>query len=167
MEEKNKPTEVTRYRFTADQFYRMAEVGILPAEGREELLNGVVWDRSSLVRNRCHPALKGGVTRFLNEAAGIDAELDAQIHKYTAEEYQVMGETGILTGDDRVELIDGEIVLAPPIGISHQETVDEFTELFVARFSGVARVRVQGPVRLSERAEPEPDLMLLRRRPDS
>ena len=167
MDDKSKQMEVTRYKFTVDQYHQMAEVGILPWEGKEELIDGVVWDRSPLVRNRCHPALKGGVTRFLNEAAGIDEDFDSHIHKYTAEEYHVMGETGILNKNDRVELLDGEIVLMPPIGSSHQESVDEFTELFVTRFSGVARVRVQGPVRLGETGEPEPDVMLLRRRPDS
>ena len=84
-----------------------------------ELLDGVVWDPSPLVRNRCHPALKGGITRFLNELVGLPEELDAQIHKYTADEYQLMGVEGILTGDDRVELIDGEIVLMPPMLSPH------------------------------------------------
>ena len=164
MDNQPKPNEITRYKFNVDQFHKMAQVGILPLEGREELLSGVVWDRSPLVRNRSHPALKGGVTRFLNELAGLPEEMDARIHKYTVAEYHVMGEAGILTEDHRVELIDGEIVQMPPIGSPHQETVDILNELFVTRFSGVARVRVQGPVRLEDSGEPEPDLMLLRRR---
>lgn len=158
---------IKRYKFDVDQYFKMAEVGILPWGHGEELLEGVVWDRSPLVRNRCHPTLKGGVTRFLNEMEGISEDMDACIHKYTADEYQVMGETGILTQEDRVELIDGEIVAMPPIGSQHQENVDGLTELFVFRFSSVARIRVQGPVRLRERGEPEPDLMLLRRREGS
>ncbi len=164
MQNQSKPTEITRYKFNVHQFKKMAEVGILPREGTQELLGGAVLDRSPLVRNRCHPDLKGGVTRFLNELAGIPSDMDDRIHKYTVAEYHVMGEAGILTADERVELIDGEIVQMPPIGSSHQETVDILTELFVSAFSGVARVRVQGPVRLSDRGEPEPDLLLLRRR---
>ena len=74
MDEKSRPTEVTRYKFTVDQYHKMAEVGVLPREHGAKLLDGVVWDRSPLVRNRCHPALKGGVTRFLNEAAGLAEE---------------------------------------------------------------------------------------------
>ena len=145
MDEKSRPTEVTRYKFTVDQYHKMAEVGVLPREYGAKLLDGVVWDRSPLVRNRCHPALKGGVTRFLNEAAGLAEEFDAQIHKYTAAEYQVMGKTGILTGDDRVELIDGEIVLVPPIGSSHQETVDELNRVLCHQVFQVGQSSSAGP----------------------
>jgi Uma2 family endonuclease len=167
MDDETKQTEIMRYKFNVDQYFKMAEVGILPWGHGEELLDGVVWDRAPLVRNRSHPALKGGITRFLNEMEDLSEEVDACIHKYTVDEYHAMGEAGILTEDDRVELIDGEIVLMPPIGSPHQENVDTITELFVTRFSTMARVRVQGPVRLRDSGEPEPDLMLLRRREGS
>ncbi len=36
--------------------------------------------------------------------------------RFTADEYQRMGETGILCEDDRVELTDGEVVRKAPIG---------------------------------------------------
>ena len=71
MQNQSKPTEITRYKFNVHQFKKMAEVGILPRQGTEELLDGAVLDPSPLVRNRCHPDLKGGVTRFLNQLAGI------------------------------------------------------------------------------------------------
>ena len=164
MDSETGEAEISRYRFNVDQYCKMAEVGILPREGSEELLRGVVLDRSPLVRNRCHPSLKGGVTRFLNEMEGLPERMDDCIHKYTVEEYRVMGETGILSPDDRVELIDGEVVLMPPIGSTHQDTVDTLAETFVSRFARLLRVRIQGPVRLWERGEPEPDVLLLRRK---
>ena len=167
MDTKTMDAEIKRYKFNVGQYYKMAEVGILPWGSSEELLDGVVWDRAPLVRNRSHPALKGGITRFLNEIADLSEDVDACIHKYTVEEYHVMGEADILGPDDRVELIDGEIVLMPPIGSSHQEDVDTITEMFVTRFSTMARVRVQGPIRLRDSGEPEPDVMLLRRREGS
>ena len=163
MEAKSKATEVSRYRFNADQYHKMKEVGILPMErGGVELLDGVVWDPSPLVRNRCHPALKGGVTRFLNGLEGLHEELDAQIHKYTADEYQVMGIEGILTEDDRVELIDGEIVLMPPMLSPHAFAVSRTNRLFnILLTEDQAVVWVQCPIRLFGTGRPEPDVALL------
>ena len=157
---------VERYRFNIEQYSKMAEVGILPQDPGVELLQGVVWDRSPLVRNRCHPALNGGVTRFLNELAGLDSGFDAQIHKYTPEEYHVMGKAGILSSQDRVELIEGEIVLMPPIGSPHASGTARGTRIFTLAVGDRAVVWNQNPVRLPHGGEPEPDIALLRPRSD-
>ena len=86
--------------------------------------------------------------------------------RFTANEYQRMGQVGILGEDDRLELLEGEIVEMAPIGSRHQGTINRLTELLSARVSDLALVSVQGPVRLAEDSEPQPDLMLLRRRTD-
>lgn len=39
--------------------------------------------------------------------------------RFTVENYYRMAETGILTEDDRVELIEGEIIQVPPMGSRH------------------------------------------------
>ena len=85
---------------------------------------------------------------------------------FTVEEYYRMARVGILTEDDRVELIEGEIIKMTPVGSRHAACVDRLTHLFSASVRGQAIVRVQNPVRLSERSEPQPDLALLRFRPD-
>lgn len=85
---------------------------------------------------------------------------------FTVEEYYRMAQAGILTEDDRVELIEGEIIKMTPLGSRHAACVDRLTQLFSARIRGQAIVRVQNPIRLSERSEPQPDLALLRFRPD-
>ncbi len=157
---------ISRYQFNVEQYYRMAEVGILPAGPGVELLEGVVWDKSPMVRNRCHPALKGGVTRFLSELAGLDREFDAQIHKYSPEEYHAMGDEGILSAGERVELIEGEIVLMPPIGSPHAAGTARCARIFTLAVGDRAVVWTQNPVRLPAGGEPEPDLALLRPRPD-
>ena len=86
--------------------------------------------------------------------------------RFTVDEYYKMAEAGILGEDDRVELIEGEIVEMAPIGPLHADAVEDLAELFVLRFADRAKVRSQNPVRLSQILEPEPDLVLLRPRDD-
>ena len=77
-----------------------------------------------------------------------------------------MAEAGILHEDDRVELLDGEIIEMTPIGSLHAACVDRLTRIFVNACGDRAIVRVQNPVRLSTDSEPEPDLAILRPRAD-
>lgn len=86
--------------------------------------------------------------------------------RFTVDEYYEMARAGILGEDDRVELIEGEIIEMSPIGRSHAACVDRLNQFFVRRVGDAAIVRIQGPVRLSQQAEPQPDVALLRPRPD-
>jgi Uma2 family endonuclease len=86
--------------------------------------------------------------------------------RFTADDYQRMGQAGILSEDDRVELIDGEIVAMTPIGPRHCAAVDRTNRTMVMLAGDQAIVRVQGSVRLDHFTEPEPDLVLLRPRDD-
>ena len=86
--------------------------------------------------------------------------------RFTVGEYYQMAQAGILGEDDRVELIDGEIVEMSPIGRRHAGRVNRLTQLFVRRLGDAAVVSVQNPVRLDEHNEPQPDVMLLRPRAD-
>ncbi len=87
-------------------------------------------------------------------------------HRFSVEDYERMGRAGILGEDDRVELIDGEIVDMAPIGPSHQGCVDFLTGLFWQHLRGRAVIRTQGPLRLGEHSQPQPDVLLLRWRDD-
>jgi Uma2 family endonuclease len=84
----------------------------------------------------------------------------------TVTEYHRMGEVGILSDRDRVELIEGELIAMSPIGSYHQGTVNQLTYSLVQAVGERAIVAVQGPVRLDDFSEPEPDFALLRPRPD-
>jgi len=77
-----------------------------------------------------------------------------------------MAKAGILTEDDRVELIDGEIVEMAPISDRHAGTVNRINTLFVRSFANEAITAVQNPVWLDEHSEPQPDVALLRYRSD-
>jgi len=86
--------------------------------------------------------------------------------RFTADEYQRMGQAGILTAEDRVELIDGEIVAMTPIGTRHNACVTRANRDLVRALGDDAIVQPQGSVRLDFFSEPQPDLVLLRPRAD-
>jgi Uma2 family endonuclease len=83
---------------------------------------------------------------------------------FNVTEYYRMMEAGILSESDHVELIDGEVIEVSPIGSRHAACVDRLNRLF-NKLEDVI-VRVQSPVRLDEFSEPQPDITLLRPRPD-
>jgi len=86
--------------------------------------------------------------------------------RFTVDDYHRMGEVGILSPTDRVELIDGEIVSMTPIGPRHGASVDRTNRVLVTAVGTSAIVRVQGSVRLDLFHEPQPDIVLLRPRAD-
>jgi Uma2 family endonuclease len=85
--------------------------------------------------------------------------------RFTTGDYNRMIEVGLLGKDDRVELIDGEIIEMSPIGTRHAACVDRLNALFHALSSGLI-VRVQSPIQIDPDSEPQPDLSLLRARAD-
>ena len=129
-------TKLQPRRFNVDEYYKMGELGILP-EGGCELLNGVVYMKGV-----------GGPWRF------------------TVDDYYKMAEVGILDWDERLELLNGEIIEMSPIGSRHARLVDLFAWLFITMLGTRAWVRIQNPLRLNGSTEPEPDIMLLRWRDD-
>lgn len=82
--------------------------------------------------------------------------------RFTVSEYHRMEEVGILTEDDRVELIRGEIVEMPRQGFRHRAFIDNLTRLLITRLANRAVVSIQMPIVLSEDTEPEPDIQVLR-----
>jgi Uma2 family endonuclease len=80
----------------------------------------------------------------------------------TVEDFHRMAEAGVLRPDERVELIEGELLSMAPIGGRHFNAVNRLTELLVTAVGSTAVVSVQGPVVLKPTSEPQPDLLLLR-----
>ena len=85
---------------------------------------------------------------------------------FTVEEYYRMAEANIFSEDDRVELLEGEIVQMTPIGKRHAGCVARLTMLLTRHFGEVGIVWVQNPIGLDKHSEPQPDLALLKLRPD-
>ena len=124
--------------FNVDEYYAMAEAGILTEDDRVELLDGEIYEKYT----------------------------DGKRRLFDVDEYYAMAAAGILSEDDRVELLDGEIVFMAPIGSRHASVVARLTHLFAALVGNRAVVWVQNPVRLDSSTEPQPDLMLLKPQDD-
>ena len=90
---------------------------------------------------------------------------ERSLKKWTLAEYRLMGEAGLLDVDDRVELLDGEIVEMSPIGILHKACVRRLTKLFSRRIGDSALLELQQPLVVGE-DEPVPDVALLKPDPD-
>jgi Uma2 family endonuclease len=91
--------------------------------------------------------------------------VDIQKRLFTCDEYETMLVAGILSEDDRVELIEGEILQMSPIGSPHAGSINSLNALF-SRLAGRAVLSVQNPLRLNDISEPQPDFVLLRPRAD-
>jgi Uma2 family endonuclease len=87
-------------------------------------------------------------------------------HRFTVADYHRMAETGMLAPNARVELIEGEILDMPPIGSPHAGTVGFLGKRLERAAGDHALVFVQNPIFIEMNNEPQPDLMLLRPRPD-
>ncbi len=84
----------------------------------------------------------------------------------TRAEYHELGRLGILTEDDRVELIEGEVIRMAPIGLRHTGCCRYLNHLLGQYLGRRALVDVQNPIVLSDITEPQPDVTLLRWRDD-
>jgi Uma2 family endonuclease len=87
--------------------------------------------------------------------------------RFTVDEYYRMAEVGILGAGERVELIEGEIIQMEAIGSRHAGCVNGINQLLVRGVGDRGLVAIQNPVRLSDISEPEPDVAVLRPRPDN
>ena len=92
--------------------------------------------------------------------------LNLPVRRFTVVEYYAMAEAGILTEDDRVELLDGVIVEMAPVGSRHLGCVNCYNRELSAAVGRRAIVQVQSPVRLDDNTEPQPDVALLREKVD-
>lgn len=84
----------------------------------------------------------------------------------TVAEYHRMGEVGILTEDDRVELIEGELIAMSPVGSGHAGTANTLTRALVMAVGDRGVVAVGNPVQLDDLTEPQPDFTVLKPKPD-
>ncbi len=92
--------------------------------------------------------------------------VQTQRRLFTVKEYHLMSEAGVFGENDRVELIEGEIIEMAAIGTRHASCVKRLIRQFRQIPEEIAILGVQDPIQLTERTEPQPDVVLLEPRAD-
>ena len=94
----------------------------------------------------------------------MSAQLEPR--RFNVTEYYKMAKAGILKPDDRVELIEGEIIKMSAIGSPHAACVSRLVRLLAKAMGDTAILSPRNPVRLDDFSEPVPDIALLKPRKD-
>ncbi len=83
-------------------------------------------------------------------------------HRFTVHDLDAMIQSGLIEEGSRIELIDGELIEMAAIGPKHYYCVGRLLDLLAAAKEPGDVLGVQGPIRLSMRNQPEPDLAIVR-----
>jgi Uma2 family endonuclease len=92
----------------------------------------------------------------------VDVECPRRI--FTADEFERMDTAGVFGPEERLELIDGEIVEMAPVGPGHGAAIACLNKRLILGVGDRAVVWIQGGARIALRSLPRPDLALLRPR---
>lgn len=87
------------------------------------------------------------------------SQVQRPFHRFTVEQYHRMTENGVLTANDRVELLDGYIVDKMPHHPPHASTLTRLIRLLARILPDEWVLRVQMPITLRT-SEPEPDVAI-------
>ncbi len=90
----------------------------------------------------------------------------AERKRFTVDEYHKLAQAGVLGEDDRIELIQGELIQMPPIGSVHAGLVGRLDRAFQVHVPQGLVVWAQNPLSFPPASEPQPGRALLRPRGD-
>ncbi len=85
---------------------------------------------------------------------------------FTVSDYYKMAEAGILSPDDRVELIRGEILKMSPIKSPHAGIINKLVKMLIRQLDDRATITSQNPLHINKFSEPKPDIIVARFRED-
>lgn len=92
--------------------------------------------------------------------------VEAREHRFTVDDFHRMAETGILSPNDRLELIDGVVIEMTPTYPPHASTVKRLAKALFSLLADRATIGVQDSIVLHDRSQPVPDLSVARYRDD-
>ncbi len=89
-----------------------------------------------------------------------DLKSDPTLHLWTREDYHQMAEAGLFL-DQRVQLIEGQVVEMSPIKSAHATAINFTAEILRLVLPSGMHIREQQPLALSPISEPEPDIAVI------
>lgn len=101
---------------------------------------------------------------FRRSRRTMAVEIETSRRRFTAMEFERMAEAGIFGPEERVELIDGEILEMSPIGPGHGSCVTNATKKLILGVGDRAVVWIASSAHMALHSMPQPDLALLQPR---
>jgi Uma2 family endonuclease len=90
------------------------------------------------------------------------AEPDLVMKRWTRKEYDQLIEQGVFIPEEKIELLDGLLVVAEPQSSYHYTAIGLVVRALTRAFGEGWTVRSQGPLALDDVSEPEPDVAVVR-----
>ncbi len=84
-------------------------------------------------------------------------------YRFTVKEWHRLGEAGLFDEQDRVELLDGEIIIMSPIGSRHAAVVVNLIDYFGEKNRRRYLIAAGNPIEADNYSEPLPDFVLMPR----
>ncbi|WP_026733424.1 Uma2 family endonuclease [Fischerella sp. PCC 9605] len=91
----------------------------------------------------------------------------AQAKRFTLAEYHRLAELGFFHEDDRIELINGEIIQMVAKGKAHETCLRNLLRELPRLVGDRATLQSQAPITLPPNSEPEPDFAIVKNRNDN
>lgn len=93
------------------------------------------------------------------------ASISARTRRWSRPEYERMIDCGIFREDERLELLDGALVVREPQGDPHAAAVDLAVAALRQAFGPGWLIRAHAPLALGRRSRPEPDVSVVQGTP--
>jgi Uma2 family endonuclease len=100
------------------------------------------------------------------ETTKLEGPILPERRRFTVAEFERMADQGIFRENERLELIDGEIIRMSKIKSPHAGCVSWLDRELNVRPTHRASVRCQSPIQLDDHTEPEPDIAIAKWRED-
>jgi|SRR5579883_1051558 len=132
-------------RFTSAEYHRLIDAGILGPADHVEMLDG-------------HIIYKADFVDLPTDTVFPEWRL---LRRWSSAEYHKMIDLGVLAGDEKLELLDGYLVLKMPMSKAHRGSLLRLASQLPSNLPGDWLLMTQCPISL-DISDPEPDGAVIR-----